>query len=100
MTTAQTPEELERARRLLEEAGFRVSEAPISWREFSVIVTIKVQSPDFSEKVFVDDITSLLAPAYETRTRIASRIGSDIRQYTGPVVKRYSRVRPQERDDV
>lgn len=80
------------ARKLLEESGFRVSEKPISWNEFSAIVSIKVQSPDFNESKLVRDLEECLAPHYEARSKIAERTNTDIRAFTGPVVKRYSRV--------
>lgn len=83
---------LDAARRILEDNGYRVSEKPIEWQEISAVITIKVQSPDFNETKFVHDLEEIIKPFFESRTKIVDRTGLDIRSYSGPSIKRFSRV--------
>lgn len=92
-----TPEQIETARQLLLTNGYRVSEAPIDWKDHCLVVSIKIQSPDFTTKDFRDDVASLLAAAYDSKTKIGTRIARDIRGWSGIKV-RFARA--EEKPDV
>ena len=80
-------EEVQKAKALLEEAGFRVSEAPIEWKDHALIVHIKVQSPDFTTRDFLNDVEGVLNELYDTKAKIQGRISRDIRGMSRVKVK-------------
>lgn len=51
------------AKALLETEGYKISTSPALWKDYSCVVTLRVQSHDFSEKKFKDIISSIVSSA-------------------------------------
>ena len=51
------------AKALLEVEGYKISTSPALWKDYSCVVTLRVQSHDFSEKKFKDIISSIVSSA-------------------------------------
>lgn len=87
--------DIDTAKRILAEHGYVVSPRPIEWKEFTVLVTVKVQSRTYTHtdfKRFVEDTCVLDAP------RLAIHAGKEILNTSTPKVKLYNEPRPNGDD--
>lgn len=94
--------ELERARELLIEAGYKVSETPMSWNSCQVVVELKILGL-MTEKDLVKIIDYIIQDALPSLeklrsfTHILNLHRTDVRRYSGPYVKAYTKVAASEK---
>lgn len=87
-----TISDVDAARRLLEEAGYSVSEQPMPWREYTAVVTLKARSRELTEKRFVQIIEDIVATLLPTRESIEKRSDCAVSQIGRLSVKQGARV--------
>lgn len=88
---------IEKAKAILSEAGYVVSPRPLEWREFSVLVTVKVQSRTYSEadfRRFVEDKFEHVDGAY-----LAQVSEKEVHAVGKIIVKQYSRIVRKDAED-
>lgn len=88
---------VEAAKQLLSANGYVVSPRPLEWREFSVLVTVKVQSRTYSEadfRRFVEDKFELV-----TATLLTEVSEKQVHAISKITTKQYSRIVRKDAED-
>lgn len=80
------------AKKVLNEAGYIVTEKPAEWKEFRAFITMKVQGRNISEKEFVNAVQNAISANFGTRAWLQRYTTGDVVRVSIPEFKQGSRV--------
>jgi hypothetical protein len=87
-----TNADIEKAKRLLEDEGYTVSEKPIAWRTLRCVVELPVRSKDASEKKFKRFVESRLGWSEFSRASFEKHTGMHVQAFGELKLKEGARV--------